>query len=167
MTDLTSRINQLSDSDLVEAGSQYFAASLGARSDADVEKRLASEAGTAGIEPGLVLVFRDQIAAEPESYAPLMRMLLCAAAEGDRQQQLSLANALDGVGLKQMMPDPYLVSGLGLLVLLLSRKTKTSLEIEVAPGTRKIKFSRQVQPVSAASSLGKFFDLFRTLPGGK
>jgi len=167
MTDLQTRIDQLSDSDLVEAGSQYFAASLGIQSDVDVEQHLSSEATAAGIEPGLVLVFRDQIAAEPESYAPLMRLLLSAAAEGDEQEKLELAGVLDGVGLKQMMPDPYLVSGLGLLVLLLSRKTKTSFEIEVTPGMRKVKFSRQVQPVSAASSVGKFFDLFKSLPGSK
>ena len=166
MTDLRNRVEALSDSDLVEAGSQYLTARLAVQSDAALEEQLRAEAAVAGVDPERLLAFRDEMAADPDSYGPLMRLLLGAAAQGNEEERRALTEVLDGVGFKQMVPDPYLVAGLGLLVLMLSRKAKTTFDIEISPGVKKVKIGREVQPVSAGSALGKFFDFIKSLRGG-
>jgi len=175
MENLPSRIDALSDSDLVEAAGYYLANMVGAHSADEVEEMLVRHCEELGADIMALEAIRNDLARDRDSHRKLLRFLLQWAARGSDEQRRQVEEAIEGVGQKQVVTELLLVAPLGMLATIIhlgytkcvQKKARKFAYEELSDGGLRISIEEEIIYTSPSTALGRFFDWLKTLPVGQ
>jgi hypothetical protein len=170
--ELFARIDQLNDSDVIEAAGYYLADVIDVSSGSEVEEKLDQYAEKTGLDTATAESIRNELVQDRTGHIELLRFLLRAGAAGSDEEQQRIAAAIDGVGQKQVVTETFLIVSMAIVAVALliektGGKTKETTEkvIEDLPdGTKRITYRHEIVYADAASALGKLFEWFGKLP---
>ena len=172
--DLLTKIDSLSDKDLVEAATYYLAPAVGVRSSVEAEARIDQECATLGGDAKDLRAIRDEMARDRDSYRLLLRFLLREAAQGTKKERDKVAAAVEAVGQKQFIADPLTAAAFGLIAtIVLIRTTGGKVEevreriTQTSPDGTVHEKETVKTTYAAPTTLGRFFQWLKSVSFGK
>lgn len=173
--DLSARIEQLTDAEVLEASRYYLVRRVEAASPEEVEEAIQQETLELGGDPQQLFQLQDSLAKDDAGAVELLRFLLRVGAGGSESDRREVLEAVNGVGQKQIILETALVLAMGTLVSLYlihrtggKRSESERTVIETLPdGQVRVTHEKQTIYATPASALGNFFGWLRSLPGAK